>query len=479
MATAKTPIPEEGAEDTTVDYYDIMVIGRTGMGKSTTSDKLVIANLDGRDYSGEQHTDELEEAVRVKTSDLSMWLIADEDEIERVKVRLKNLVLFRSLKNPHIEVNVNYKGSSRPTTRSQLISNESTNVRILDVPGFFGEDIGNTHLQTTGNKVTTSGLCIMREILRIQATMRMKFRRIVYFIPERGPLERSQNKVLQMELEQMVHYFGKSIFECMVLVATVNPDVYQYLRDDAVPFSENAEMTTRMNFQEALTRVLPPGEQPTDGKPPIVFISMHDTCEAIIEKIKNAPVIRDELELAFDDRTCVRCGLKAKILTDTNNEEKRVACYAGEDPSKSVPYDESKCHPIIISKYWMITKIVGGIAHFITRGKFKDKWPDFRNPDDEICIDCRKVPSEPGCKKVGSRYRLYDEIRFVDHSPTEEPCIIIDMPQQQQPDDDEHIAELEGPDQHRPLQHPGAQGMDAAVNSEQQQPGEEGSGQAT
>ena len=68
----------------------------------------------------------------------------------------------------------------------------------------------------------------MREILRIQAIMRMKFQQIIYFISERGQLEKS-HKVLLMELEHMVHYFGKSIFECMVLIATVNPDVYQYI----------------------------------------------------------------------------------------------------------------------------------------------------------------------------------------------------------------------------------------------------------
>jgi len=48
---------QEGIEGTGIDYYDILVIGKTGMGKSTTADKLVIANLKGTDYSGEQHSD--------------------------------------------------------------------------------------------------------------------------------------------------------------------------------------------------------------------------------------------------------------------------------------------------------------------------------------------------------------------------------------------------------------------------------------
>ena len=93
---------QQGAGGGTIDYYDIMVIGRTGMGKSTTSDKLVIANLNNLNYRGEQHSDESVEGVRVALSDLSMWLISDaEGEMDGVTTRLKNLVMFRGLEKPH------------------------------------------------------------------------------------------------------------------------------------------------------------------------------------------------------------------------------------------------------------------------------------------------------------------------------------------------------------------------------------------
>ena len=107
--TAASPMGLRSIQESTsngiIDYYDIMVIGRTGMGKSTTSDKLVIANLDNRDYRGEQHSDESVEGVRMALSDLSMWLISDaEGELDRVTMRLKNLVMFRGLEKPHEEV---------------------------------------------------------------------------------------------------------------------------------------------------------------------------------------------------------------------------------------------------------------------------------------------------------------------------------------------------------------------------------------
>ena len=374
-----------------IDYYDMMFIGRTGMGKSTTADKIIIANPDHLNYIGQPQPDEVLEGGQLKMSDLGVWLISDaEDEMERVTTRLKNLVFYRSLDTPHEYVNKLYSRKAKMATlKPQLISNETTKRRVLDVPGFFGKEMGTKDGQKTDEKVTKTGLCIMRKILRIQSTMRMKFRRIIYFIPERGPLERS-HKGLQMELEQMVHYFGKSIFECMVLVATVNPDIYQYLRPDIIPFSEDAKQSTREMFQAALAEVLPKDEAFPDDKPPIVFISMNDSCEDVMKRIEDAPVVCDELKLAFDHCTCIRCGLKSKILKYQNNREKRVACYAGEDPSQAMPYEESHCHPLVVSKRWTITKIIGGIAHFVTAKKFEGWWPGFRNPDDEICIVCGK-----------------------------------------------------------------------------------------
>ena len=417
----------ESVKNDSLDYYDIMVIGRTGMGKSTTCDKLVIANPDHvRDYRGEQHPDETVAGRQVKMSDLTMWRISNAaGELDRVKKHLKDLVWFRNLENPHIQVNEVYRGSGNLTTGCQVVSNEITKVRVLDVPGFFGEDVGETDGKTLGDRMFASGLSIMREILQIQARIQMKIRRIIYFIPQRGTLERS-HKILMMELEQMVHYFGRSIFECMVLTVTISPDAYDFIPEGVTPFKDSSEPMTRKYFLEALTPLLSPGEQLPGDKPPLIFISLRDSCEAILEKVKNAPVIRDELKLAFDHRTCVRCGLKEKFLPGENNELKKVACYAGDDPTASIPYEDSKCHPLIISKYWKITKVVGGIAHYVTLKKLEGWWPDFRNPDDEVCIECGKVPGEPGCKKIGSRFRLEDKIYHVDHSPSE-PMAVVDQ----------------------------------------------------
>ena len=423
-------------EKDVIDYYDIMIIGRTGMGKSTTSDKLVIANPDGHNYRGEQHTEGILKEGQLNMSDLCVWLVPD-DKKDDVEGHLKNLIMARSLDNSLEEVTKKYEGSNAPTTRCQVFSNERTKTRVLDVPGFFGEDFSEKPKQETAKKVTITGVRIMREILRIQAMLRMHFKRIIYFIPERGPLERP-HKVLQMELEHMLHYFGKAVFDCMVLVATLPAIVYRYIPPDEVPFSDDDRTTTRKNFEIALRRVLPEDGSPANITPPIVFISLRDSCENVTEIIKGAKVIRQQLTIPFECQACSRCGLKAKSLRNKDDKKVKIACYAGEDPSQSIPYEESRCHPMIIPKYLEITKIIGGIAHVITRQKYIGKWPDFQNDDDEICIACRQVPGAQGCEKVGTDYIFQNELCIhVDHKgdPTE-PIFI----------------EGDDPDEHRQLQ---------------------------
>ncbi len=421
-----------------IEYYDIMVVGRTGMGKSTTSDKLIIASPDGRDYRGEQHpAQEIGNEGQMQMSDLCVWLVPEgaKDEIER---HLKDLVMARSLEKPHEQVTDMYKGSNTSTTRCQVFSNETTKIRIIDVPGFFGEDLGEMPKQETASKVTITGVRIMREILRIQALLRMRFRRVIYFIPERGPLERP-HKVLQMELEQMLHYFGKAIFDCMVLIATQPASVYRYFpkNQNVIPWSDEDYTTTRENFVIILGRALSEDVGSDNAIPPIVFISMLDSCEDVMKKIKDAPVISQQLTIPFECQACSRCGLKAKWLRNKENKKVKVACYAGEDPSLSIPYEESRCHPMIVPKYYEITKIIGGIAHVITRRKYIGKWPDFHNDDDEICIACNQIPGTQGCKNVKTNYIYKDQfLYYVDHKGDPNEPIFI---------------EGEDPDEHRQL----------------------------
>ena len=52
MATAGTSHQQEGTNSYS-NHFDIMLIGRTGHGKSTTADKLLVANPTGKIYTCE------------------------------------------------------------------------------------------------------------------------------------------------------------------------------------------------------------------------------------------------------------------------------------------------------------------------------------------------------------------------------------------------------------------------------------------
>ena len=427
MATQRESGLQQGIESSKIDYHDMMVIGKTGMGKSTTVDKLLIANPRGENHQQAQHADpEVEPSgERMRADNLTMWLISG--NVEAAEKRLKNMIFCRSINPPHIEINESHAKSSPSTNKCELLSNEATRLRILDVPGFFGENSGKVTKRShpgpqsptvcSAQNIAYTDLGIMRNILQIQSAMCMKFKRIVYFLPQNGPLVRPSGD-LQLELNTMIHYFGESIFDCMVLAATVNASLYKKLREDAEIFEKEDFQNTEKYFQEALRHVLPNRE--CLPKPPIVFVSMRDSCEEIFNKIDHALVVKPVVELAFQSQICARCGITIKIV-----HGERIACYYGPDPDQSVPYKQSTCHPLFIPKYSKFIKILGEIAHVLTFRAFVGSWPGFENME-EICISCHQSPGTRGCHRIKKKYLFKDESLSVDHiKDANEPIIMV------------------------------------------------------
>ena len=75
--TKKRSATQQGIEDGQIDYYDIMVIGKAGMGKTTTADKLLVANPHGHNYQGSQHSEPEVNGGCVNVEDLSIWLLSN------------------------------------------------------------------------------------------------------------------------------------------------------------------------------------------------------------------------------------------------------------------------------------------------------------------------------------------------------------------------------------------------------------------
>ena len=413
---------QEGVEILKDKYFDIMLVGMTGQGKSTMADKLLIANPDKKKYVLPDKLKMRQGNDRVGLEDISMWLLHEEDEKNEVETHLKALVYSRTKTKPHAEVN-NMRDPEDSTFTStsfcQVFSNDTSKVRLLDVPGFEDEKAFSparpvaTHssrpnrLYQAANNITAYNFGIMRNIIRIQSALGMRFRRVVYFLPCRGPLERA-NAVLEQQLQQLEYAFGHSVFECMVAVATI-PRRYSLREEETMP-QEEIKQCKRF-FQTALGNVIGPSEAKPDI--PIIFVSLAESCESILGKIQGAGVSRDGLELTFNPSTCANCGVKIGSL-----EGEAVICSTPQDPDGSIPYEESTCHPAF--KRTLISHVLGRrITKAIVR-----RWPSYKA---EYCMGCKQRPGEPGCMQIGQKYATWWDTYPVCHTsevtdPVEEPA---------------------------------------------------------
>ena len=412
--TPMTPPPQEGGSaDSAVgvaieeEYYDVMMVGITGQGKTTTSDKMLVANP-SKELAGQS---EREHKRTLTVKDLTLWTISrtpkdlndfgGHDPHQTLHDPQKYLDDFRKAQ----ELN--------PITSScQLISNELSRMRILDVPGFFGVpvhgeieqtpwiDDSSSPLEKDIHKFTCNHLAIMRDILRVQSTMRMKFKRILYFLPVKGPLVRP-SMVLRQELILLARYFGRSIFESMVLVATVSSHLSKMDDMQGKLFTDSEAKTTRTKFQETLRDILGLHPDSSTPYPPVIFISLLDTGEEIVDMVRRADVQKNSLELIFDPGVCVKCSCIIHWL-----ESERVEVIpTGKKASDVLPYSESRCHPIFLPRNRHPHKIEKefGITYVLLS---QHNESGGGNSSEEVCHRCKQPPGTEGCMKVGEVYTM-------------------------------------------------------------------------
>ncbi len=354
------PIESDTAFIQTAEYYDIVLVGRTGLGKSTLGNKLL-------DLENTHESKICMFESSTETTDNKRFVQADDPESGKKMLSV--------------------------TTRCKIMSNKNTKVRVLNVPIFSDIDI---LMEAAGQRISVyeRNLQIVRWLVREQIQSRLKVRRIVYFLP-RGPLEKAGGII--QELKVLYHYFGKSVFDCMVIVATFPPiKKFQELKFD----EDDIEQSKKVFL---LTLKMATGHDDI-ACPPMVYIGLHDSPEETLAKVQSSSILKESiLLLRFNDDVCALCSFKIRC-SDKNNAR---ICVVDAD-GKSIPYEQSKCHPKFVPKYGGATKFFGGVAYIATAGlvkRFADVDTSFTNSD-EICISCYKFPGSEGCKQVGGKITI-------------------------------------------------------------------------
>lgn len=220
------------------EYYDILLVGRTGNGKSTTGNKLL----------------EIEEYGK---SMFKVW--GEEAGSEK-----------------------GFETGSCPqsvTVRCKLISNQRTTIRVLDTPGFADSKL------TKELGVMKSNQHLFQLVVDEQKKFSLAFRRVLYFLPCRGPPDRADG-ALQEELKVLYECLGQRIFNIMVILATNYPSP----RHQLLGFEEEDMDKVKEVFMLAYTTIT---DSTLPHCPPVIYIQQAPDPH-LVNKIVYAKVISDK-----------------------------------------------------------------------------------------------------------------------------------------------------------------------------------------
>ena len=369
-------------------YYDIVLFGRTGQGKSTLGNKLL------------QHKTKPKSLMKI-THALTNTRRMQGQEIPVLKETSINFSHFFTSND------VTTPGASMlsVTNIPEVALNPESQVRVLDMPGFADTAV----FSKTGATIFEDNLKLFRAIQHQQQwlTNKWHFSRVLYFLPVRGIVEKV-DATLQEELKVMFHFYGFDIFKCMVIIATTQkrrhrPQERLYKED-----IEDIKEAFLLAFHMATANDAIGAKNQLTKCPPVVFIGIDD--EDVLEAIQKAEVlVKDFKFVPKFDNTCINCA--AKILYH-QNPAGDIEPYLIQRNGEQKKYEESYCHPYFIQRSTQVERIFGTFAHFATLGipyiygKYSghDTWAGVYSSD-EICVNCHRfLGCKECCYKVKTKF---------------------------------------------------------------------------